>query len=150
LADFGFTSEGNSTSICSSNDGRGTACYRAPELVKFEGYTNKTDVWSIGCILFELATDAKAFRSDSATTDYTNGDLKVQLDNYFGDRCKEIITETIGVILRVEPVLRPSAANLFEEFSQNFQSLYTAGVEKQFSTLNIAANSEGLISLLVY
>ena len=34
----------------------GTPYYMSPELYKHKRYTNKTDIWSIGVVLYELMT----------------------------------------------------------------------------------------------
>ncbi|XP_046329219.2 serine/threonine-protein kinase Nek11-like isoform X2 [Haliotis rufescens] len=39
----------------------GTPYYMSPEVLKHEGYNSKSDVWSIGCILFELCALEHAF-----------------------------------------------------------------------------------------
>lgn len=43
----------------------GTPYYMAPEACKSEPYTSKSDVWSLGCVLFELCTLKKAFAGDN-------------------------------------------------------------------------------------
>uniref|UniRef100_A0A1I8F5V0 non-specific serine/threonine protein kinase n=1 Tax=Macrostomum lignano TaxID=282301 RepID=A0A1I8F5V0_9PLAT len=37
--------------------------YVSPEIVKSEAYNNKTDIWSLGCVLYELLTLNHAFES---------------------------------------------------------------------------------------
>jgi serine/threonine protein kinase len=34
----------------------GTLAYTSPEVVQYEGYTEKVDIWSLGCILYQMAT----------------------------------------------------------------------------------------------
>lgn len=34
----------------------GSPLYFSPELSKNEKYTNKTDIWSLGCVIFEICT----------------------------------------------------------------------------------------------
>ena len=34
----------------------GTILYSCPELVKNEPYSNKADVWAIGCLLYQMCT----------------------------------------------------------------------------------------------
>lgn len=37
----------------------------APEACQSEPYTSKSDVWALGCILYELCTLKKAFEADN-------------------------------------------------------------------------------------
>jgi serine/threonine protein kinase len=49
-----------------SYQGRGTPSYRAPELISRQVYSKRSDSWSVGCVLFKVATTNKrsAFRGD--------------------------------------------------------------------------------------
>ena len=42
----------------------GTKNYMAPEIIKGEKYTNKIDIWSLGCIIYELCTLNICFECD--------------------------------------------------------------------------------------
>lgn len=42
----------------------GTPLYMSPELLKGEGYEMKSDIWSMGCILYELCELSSPFRQD--------------------------------------------------------------------------------------
>jgi serine/threonine protein kinase len=65
IADFGFTSEGNSTRVKISDLGRGTPCYRPPELLREERvFSTKTDIWSLGCIVYEIFMNKTPFLSE--------------------------------------------------------------------------------------
>ena len=43
----------------------GTLLYMAPEIVKGVKYTNKIDIWSLGCILYEICTLKKCFDANN-------------------------------------------------------------------------------------
>lgn len=79
LADFGFTCEGTSSQFQISGLVRGTSGYRAPELLAEPAtYTNKVDIWAMGCILHELAVARKAFINDQAVLDYRTSNMKTE------------------------------------------------------------------------
>jgi serine/threonine protein kinase len=83
LADFGLTSEATSHNVHTTNNARGAAAYRAPELLLEDKsvYNNKVDIWSVGCILYELAIGAKPFGNDLAVLYHklSNKELEVNL-----------------------------------------------------------------------
>jgi len=71
IGDFGTATESNPEAAPSTRSHRGTACYRAPELIREEPlYTSKADIWGLGCILYELATRKKAFMGDWKVDEY--------------------------------------------------------------------------------
>jgi serine/threonine protein kinase len=125
LADFGLSSEATSRVLHSTTEAKGTAGYRAPELLGSHVYNNKADIWSLGCILYELTVGQKAFKDDFVMHEYkTSGDvLTVILDEDIGDEYKESIIRNILIMLQIDYSLRPSAADLLIEFSSIFQSI---------------------------
>jgi serine/threonine protein kinase len=110
---------------------RGTASYRAPELVKGEKYTysNKVDIWSMGCILYELAFQKKVFEHDMLLWDYLRSGHKLELptdtdltgrlpDMRIDDTSRKILAQVIGAMLETEPSKRSSAQRLGIVFSK--------------------------------
>jgi serine/threonine protein kinase len=81
ISDFGFTVEGSSKRAITSEFSRGTASYRAPELldpVKYT-YTNKVDLWALGCVIFELVAERKAFKDDIAVYDHARNKSALEI-----------------------------------------------------------------------
>ena len=74
LADFGFTSVGESGQQYSSLQGRMTLIYGAPELIIHGKYSKKSDIWAVDCILYEMCfakiDRRRAFRTVPAITSY--------------------------------------------------------------------------------
>jgi hypothetical protein len=107
IADFGLTSEATSNRLVTSISARGKPCYRAPELLgEPSGYNNKTDVWSLGCIGYELFTGQKAFRDDFHVFQYSTS----------RNPPKEVIQQLTPIgqyyvqdLLEIDPAKRPSA-----------------------------------------
>lgn len=60
LCDFGFAKK-MSAATNFLNSIKGTPLYIAPEILQHRSYSHKVDVWSLGIILFELATGKTPF-----------------------------------------------------------------------------------------
>jgi serine/threonine protein kinase len=125
LAGFGLAAESRSDGDPICCDGEGSVGYRAPELLSQRPtYTNKVDIWALGCILYELSVGYRAFSSDMDTYMFTlkMRNLDVELDESFSETCKKRIKVDLYRMLAIEPQLRPSAIDLLEEFSRHFES----------------------------
>lgn len=46
-----------------TNSNIGTLCYSSPEVVRGEEYDYRADVWSLGCIIYEMCTGSILFNS---------------------------------------------------------------------------------------
>lgn len=64
LGDFGFARQ-LSTSTIDVKTIVGTPFYMSPELVQGSGYNDKSDVWALGCIAFELIMLDKPFSGNN-------------------------------------------------------------------------------------
>src|SRR5271169_1119153 len=72
LADFGTTTEATSKSLNTTRCRRGTACYRAPEILgESASFNNKADIWALGCVVYELCSGQRAFSSDWSVMQYS-------------------------------------------------------------------------------
>ena len=64
VGDFGISKVLESTTQV-ANTVVGTPYYMAPEACQSEPYTSKSDVWALGCLLYELCTLEKPFKADN-------------------------------------------------------------------------------------
>lgn len=88
----------------------GTPYYASPEVWKDVGYDKKSDIWSLGCILYEMATLYPPFLSN----DLENLSKKVmkgvysKLPETYSLELQEIVSE----LLQVSPEKRPNCGIL--------------------------------------
>ncbi|KAJ4292163.1 Serine/threonine-protein kinase [Collariella sp. IMI 366227] len=61
LADFGFARVLPSTSLAETLCG--SPLYMAPEILRYERYDARADLWSVGTVLYEMATGRAPFRA---------------------------------------------------------------------------------------
>ena len=61
IADFGFARSLPSTSLAETLCG--SPLYMAPEILRYEKYDAKADLWSVGTVLFEMITGRPPFRA---------------------------------------------------------------------------------------
>jgi serine/threonine protein kinase len=128
IADFGLTSEGTSRLFYTTTGARGTACYRAPELLQFPKatYNNKVDIWSMGCIMYEIIFGRKAFNNDWEVFKHSESSEPTRFPNAIFDGYADTdISQELALIsemLSFDPSYRPAARSLTERFSEKCSS----------------------------
>ena len=95
---------------------RGTPGYRAPELIIDDSrrYTNKVDVWALGCIFYELLTHEKAFKEDYNIREYHNTstlNLTITISNV-PDVLQSHFSEILQELLHLDFERRPKTTEL--------------------------------------
>ena len=106
IGDFGISR------VLESNDGFaesvvGTPYYMSPEIVQGATYNHKTDVWAMGCVLFELLTLTKTFQATNQ--------LRLAYEivkNEHGEidaRYSDGIQQLVNQMLQKDPDLRPTS-----------------------------------------
>lgn len=88
----------------------GTPLYMAPELVNNQRYTNKVDIWSLGCILYELCTFVPAFNGTELKNIMSKIVSKslIRIPKSYTNNLQDLITR---MLIR-DPSLRPTAVQL--------------------------------------
>ena len=72
----------------------GSYCYLAPEIINENKYSNKVDIWSLGCILYELCTLNRCFDSNNILKliNQINSGIHGKIDlNIYNDRWQKMI-----------------------------------------------------------
>lgn len=74
LGDLGTASSTSISVSISSDNVAGTYPYMSPEMLSSEVYSYKTDIWSLGCIVYELVFFKLAFPNllDKRSVSYLN------------------------------------------------------------------------------
>jgi ankyrin repeat protein len=114
LADFGISAEATSK-LATTTKARGTYEYMAPELQwRRPQFSNKSDIWALGCILHELATGDTCFESGGITGFKGFGavdrsDLSILLSNHPPKFLEGHVTGLLEELLANDSAHRPSA-----------------------------------------
>ena len=92
----------------------GTPLYASPELCRNKPYTEKTDMWSLGVILYEMAALTQPFNSDSLlglSEAIKNGRYTPLPDHYSRSLC-----DLVAALLQTDPERRPSISTVLSYF----------------------------------
>ena len=90
----------------------GTPYYASPEVWNESPYDNKSDIWSLGCVFYEMLTLHPPFRAKDMEALYKTvikGDYKK-----VGNKYSEDINEIIDYLLKVNPKERPSCDEILK------------------------------------
>eukprot|EP01029_Cantina_marsupialis_P005430 TRINITY_DN1589_c0_g1_i1.p1 TRINITY_DN1589_c0_g1~~TRINITY_DN1589_c0_g1_i1.p1 ORF type:complete len:772 (-),score=205.55 TRINITY_DN1589_c0_g1_i1:56-2371(-) len=111
LGDFGIAKVLDS-SIDQASTVLGTPYYMSPEICENKAYDYKSDVWALGCILYELCTLKHAFDSSNilGLVFKIVGGNQPPIPSHYS---KEL-ADLVGVMLQKDPSKRPHAAELLQ------------------------------------
>jgi len=109
LGDFGLARVLDDHSLAETHVG--TPFYMSPEKIWFKSYDEKSDIWALGCILYEMATLQPPFRASR----YTQLAKKIQKGEYkdFGTISKDL-ADLISSMLRVNRLERPTITHIWK------------------------------------
>ena len=84
----------------------GTPYYASPEVWKDQPYDSKSDIWSLGCVLYEMITLRPPFRAENMEGLY-NKVIKGQISK-IPERFSSDIWEIVKMLIQVSPEARPN------------------------------------------
>ncbi|CAE1157357.1 Serine/threonine-protein kinase nekl-2,Serine/threonine-protein kinase Nek8,Serine/threonine-protein kinase Nek3,Serine/threonine-protein kinase Nek1,Serine/threonine-protein kinase Nek5,Serine/threonine-protein kinase Nek2,Probable serine/threonine-protein kinase nek3,Serine/threonine-protein kinase Nek4 [Acanthosepion pharaonis] len=121
VGDFGIAKL-LSTSHKGASTVLGTPYYISPEMCESKPYDEKSDIWALGCILYEMACRQKTFEGSNLPA-LVNKIMKGQFAPVKGDYSQEL-KDLITSMLRQNPDERPSAHHLLENVLPQLLSHY--------------------------
>ncbi|TDH11219.1 hypothetical protein EPR50_G00058540 [Perca flavescens] len=88
----------------------GTPYYMSPEVLNHQGYDSKSDIWALGCLLYEMCVLSHAFQAPSflaVAMKIVEGETPALPARYSAD-----LNAVLQRMLQKDPASRPSAAEL--------------------------------------
>lgn len=108
----------------------GTPYYMSPELFSNKPYNHKSDVWALGCCVYEMATLKHAFNAkdmNSLVYKILKGKTPVMPKHY-----SEELLEIIRSMLSYEPSTRPSASRILRHvFIKKHIAIFLEGTKNR-------------------
>ena len=97
----------------------GTPLYASPELCRNKPYTEKTDMWSLGVVLYEMAALTQPFNADSLVglAEAIKGGVYEPLPKQYS----QSLCDLVKALLQVDPDKRPSIATVLSYFKPTEQ-----------------------------
>jgi serine/threonine protein kinase len=88
----------------------GTPLYMSPEVIRNDGYDFKSDVWSLGCVFYELITFKSPFRTDEKISlfDLFNKINKGDYPKITDEKYSNLIKDLVDQMMKVNPEERIS------------------------------------------
>ena len=123
----------------------GTPYYASPEVWKDHPYDNKSDIWSLGCVLYEMITLKPPFRAQNMEQLYKkviSGDYNKIPSNYSED-----LSNIVDYLLQVNSNNRPSCDDLLQnKIINKYMELY----ENNNNNLNVNLNGDMLLKTIYF
>jgi eukaryotic-like serine/threonine-protein kinase len=114
LADFGIAHALDATESTRSGSYLGTASYSSPEQLRGEGTTPKSDVYSLGCTLYEAAVGEPLFSGGAIATANQQLTKAPPPPRTRGAALSESLETLVLACLAKDPTARPDTAGLQE------------------------------------
>lgn len=115
VTDFGLSQE-ITKGLSKDKAFEGTLAYSSPETIENIEVTDKADIWSLGCVIYELLESKQAFHSTNPLTlakMIAHGEYELPS---FDTNKKEKLAELIIKCLTIDPKHRPNITELLKDW----------------------------------
>lgn len=92
----------------------GTPLYMSPELVSGRGYDDKSDIWALGCVAYEMATLRPVFRTATHSKEELYYNIKTFEVPRISRTYSNALWSLISSMLEKDPQKRPSASDILQ------------------------------------
>ena len=106
----------------------GTPLYMSPEVLRGDGYGFTSDIWSIGCLLYELANLKSPFKSEGLNLYSLFQKISKGEYELLNDRYSENLRSLAYSMITIEPQDRPDIVSICKQASE--MRLFTSQGEK--------------------
>ena len=114
----------------------GTPYYASPEVWQDNPYNNKSDIWSLGCVLYEMITLKPPFRAQDMEGLYKRV-LRGQYSK-IPDRFSSDLFQIVQFLLQVNPKLRPNCDQILDHPIIQKRIGYFDSLSKDKDNINIS------------
>lgn len=122
LSDFGLARDNDATALTQTGHAQGTFAYMAPEIIRGKPVSHKSDLYSLGCMLFELLTGQRPFQAESpAEVFYQHIEQTPPRVSTLALDCPIWLESLVAQLLEKDPARRPLDAQTVGRALQEVQ-----------------------------
>ncbi|KAF7370637.1 Protein kinase domain-containing protein [Mycena sanguinolenta] len=131
LGDFGLSKALSQTSF--ANTYVGTPYYMSPEVMQEKAYDAKSDIWSLGCLIYELCAWKPPFHDAKTLSELSSAVRSARIPP-LPRGYSQALSAVIKSMLNLNPAMRPSAAQLLQHERIEF-AFKVSETEKLLNTI---------------
>jgi serine/threonine protein kinase len=122
LADMGIARLLSPEALTATLSVRGTALYISPEQVRGDHVDHRADLYSLGCVLFEMLTGRTPFAGDLAALSYAHTHTPAPRVRSIDPTVPAAMDELVAAMLEKDPARRPPTG---EEVERSLAAAFT-------------------------
>jgi predicted Ser/Thr protein kinase len=111
LADMGIARLLSPEALTATLSMRGTARYISPEQARGDRVDSRTDLYSLGCVLFEMLTGRTPFEGDLAALSYAHAHTPAPRVRSIDPMVPAVMDELVAAMLEKDPADRPQTGD---------------------------------------
>src|SRR5262245_15353751 len=111
LADMGIARLLSPEALTATMSVRGTAGYLSPEQARGDAVDRRTDIYSLGCVLFEMLAGRTPFEGDLAALSYAHANTPAPRLRSIDPSIPEPLDELVAALLEKDPAARPQSGD---------------------------------------